>query len=191
MLILRDFTEQDLPAAGNIALQLWGGEVPGMPPETKKIVYDYLARYYFNDASPFNLAVTCDGRLQALLLASAEEFVPPPLPEDLPPAVLKYLTDYRKYLDGNRHLEKLYTRSGDVQLLFFAGIRPGCGKLLMAEFIRRLRQRNYDSMILWSDNTCNYQYYLEHGFELLHRQIADPGLENMHLETMIFRKKLT
>ena len=190
MFTLRDFTAQDLPEAGKIALQLWGNEVPDMPPEVRKSVYDYLARYYFNAASPFNLAAACGGRLQALLLASDEEFVPPPLPEDLPEAVLKYLTGYRKYLDGNRHLEKRYTRYGDVQLLFFASIRPGCGKLLMDEFIRRLRQYNYNSMILWSDNTCNYQYYLEHGFELLHRQIAEPGLENIPLETMIFRKEL-
>ena len=192
MLELCDFTREHLPEAGRIALKLWGAEVPDMPPELRAVIYDYLPRYYFDEESSYNLAVLENSRLQALLLASAA----PPEPheahawlqQNLPPGCEYYAQCYREYLDGNRQLEDRFRSNGDVVLLFFASIRPGCGKLLMEEFIRRARNDRQNNMLLWTDNTCNYQYYFEHDFKLLQQQAADPGLPGLELATLIFRR---
>ena len=192
MLDLCDFTREYLPEAGRIALKLWGGEVPDMPPELRAVIYEYLPRYYFDEKSSCNLAVLKNGCLQALLLASSAP--PEPLEanawlqQNLPPGCADYARSYREYLDGNRRLEDRFRSKGDVVLLFFASIRPGCGKLLMEEFIRRARNEQRSNMLLWTDNTCNYQYYFEHDFQLLQQQKADPGLPGLALETLIFRR---
>ena len=193
-MIIRKFTAEDLPDAGKIAHQLWGNEVPDMPEKLRRRIYDYLPRYYFDPESEFNLAAEADGELKALLLASpsppeplaANEF----LLQGLSAADRQYVWEYQAYLTGNRQLEENFQASAEIILLFFASIRPGCGKMLMQKFVEICRQSGFSSMLLWTDNTCNYQYYFDHQFELLHRQTAVPGLLNMELETLIFRQYL-
>lgn len=194
MLQVTDFTPELLPEAGRIAYELWGNEVPRMPQEFRPAIYSYLPRYYYVRESVYNLAVLENGRLQALLLAS--EFAPEPveaweyLQKNLPPGGEMYAQNYRDYLDGNRRLEESFKQSNEAILLFFASIKPGCGKILMREFAFRAQQNKLDSMLLWTDNTCNYQYYFDHDFQLLHRSAAEPGLGDMELETLIFRRYL-
>ena len=193
MLRTVDFIPEYLPEAGRMALSIWEDETPDIPRVYRDVIYAYLPRYYYDQTSPYNLAVLENGHLQALLLASAD----PPEPvaahawlkENLPPGGWGYAQAYQKYLDGNRRLEDAYRSGDDVVLLFFASIRPGCGKLLMQEFCRRLLGDGKKSMLLWTDNTCDYQYYWDHDFTLLCRQCADPGLAGLSLETMIFRKE--
>lgn len=192
---IESFTAGHLDQAGEIALKLWGSEIPGMPSEIRRIIYDYLPCYYFDETSPFNLAAMENGKLQGLLLASAD--FPEPaganmqLQKRIPAEYAFYGQTYQAYLDGNRRLEEQFKTAQDIQLLFFASIRPGCGKLLMQEFIYRGRQCGFEKMLLWTDNTCNFQYYFDHDFELLHRTPADPGITGMNLETMLFRRNLS
>ncbi|MBE6368502.1 MAG: hypothetical protein E7052_11475 [Lentisphaerae bacterium] len=193
MVEVTGFTGAMLPAAGEIALRLWGNEVANMPQMYRPAIYSYLVHYYYDPQSVYNLAVLENGSLQALLLASVDP--PEPLEawrflqDSLPAAGVDYALSYRRYLDGNRHLEDTFKLENEAVLLFFASIQPGCGRLLMENFTRLARQNDLDSMLLWTDNTCNYQYYFDHGFQLLHRQTAEPGLLDMDLETLIFRRK--
>ncbi len=187
--VIRDFAASDLEAAGRIALQLWGDEVPEMPEAIKPAIYRYLARYYFAPASPFNLAAEKDGALCGCLFAAFPEHARlDAAPVWQSEAEQHYFDEYRRYLDGNRLVEEKALAENEICLLFFTSIVRGAGKKLLAELEKRLRERKISSMLLWTDETCDFNYYFCHGFaEAGH--FPSPGtLGGRAFETWLFRK---
>ena len=191
---LRDFTPGDFSSAAEIARQAWGDEGGFLPPALLSRIYGYLVRYYYVPDSPFSLAVTHEGRLCAFLLAAAGEhetfaadcWIEAQLAEE----ERKVFQSYKAYLDGNSHAAEQAKLPGEVCLLLFAGIKKGSGSLLMAEFERRCRKRNITSMLLWTDDTCDFQWYQRRNFTEAARFPANPSLPGRNLTTLIFRKEI-
>ena len=187
--ILRDFLPQDLKKAEEIALKLWGDEGDFIPPFHLEKVYGFLVRYYYFPESSFNCAVTDEnGDLCGFLLAhtrSAAENTDSPEND-----ALEHIQTYKAYLDGNKKAEEYFLRKDEVILLLFASIQKGCGSLLMKEFERRCRTTGIRSILLWTDDTCNLEWYQKNGFSELCRFPAVPSLPGRLLYTFIFRKEL-
>lgn len=71
----------------------------------------------------------------------------------------------RDYFD--RTAPKVYehmTAGKDLYLSFFISAIPGCGKQLLAEMMRVAANNGYEAMYLWTDSSCNHDYYAHHGF---------------------------
>lgn len=193
---IRVFSAEDLDQAGLIARRLWGEEAPCIPEKIRTRIYQYLARYYFVPESPYSYAAVENGKLCAFLLASphgnddgsaADAWIAGQLtPEERP-----VFEAYRNYIDGNRRKEMGAVKPGEILLLLFASIRKGCGRLLMAEFEARCRKRKVGSVLLWTDNTCDFEYYHRNGFTEVSHFAADPSLPGMKLTTYLFRKTIT
>ncbi len=190
-ILIRDFTDADLNDAGRIALQLWGDEIPEMPQAVKPEIYRYLARYYFAPTSSFNLAAEKEGGLCGCLLAAFPDEARldelPPLDD---PAQKRYFEEYRRYLDGNRAAEEKEAGKREIILLFFTSIVRGAGKLLLAELEKRLKAQKIPSMLLWTDETCDFDYYFCNGFVEAGHFASPNGLCGRKFETWLFRKSL-
>lgn len=191
---LRDFTPGDFTAAAEIAAKAWGDEGGFLPPSIFPRIYGYLVRYYYMPDSPFSLAATLNGRLCAFLLAAtgeqkssvADQWIKGQLAEE----EKEIFQSYKAYLSGNSHAAEKEKFPGEVMLLLFAGIKKGSGSLLMAEFEHRCRERNINSMLLWTDDTCDFQWYQRRNFSEVARFPADPSLPGRNLTTLLFRKEI-
>lgn len=191
-LVLRDFESGDLDRAGEIACSLWRGEAGFVPDAMQQKLYGYLVRYYHTPESPFSCAVTFKGKLCAFLLAAAEkhsaESADSWLHEQLSPGESEIFERYKAYLDGNKYAEEKLLQKNEVLLLLFCSIQKGCGALLMEEFLGRCRKNGISSMLLWTDDTCDFQWYQRNGFTEVARFPANPTLPGQQLTTFIFRK---
>jgi hypothetical protein len=191
---LRDFSAADLERAGAIALQIWGDEVDFIPPVLIPKVYDFLLRYYFDPDSPFNCAVTDDtGEVCGFLLAHRKHSETPALGlwlDDLTCEERFFVQIYKAYLDGNKKAEEQFLQKDEVLLLLFASLQKGCGALMMQEFERRCREEKISSILLWTDDTCNFNWYHKNNFTELCRFPAQPSLPGQALNTFIFRKNI-
>lgn len=194
-LILRDFSSRDLPGAGEIALRLWGSEADFIPASMLRELYEYLVRFYYVPDSPLSCAVTCNGELCAFMLAATEKHSSSLADEWLlkrisSPEEKKVFEIYKEYLTGNQKAEEKELRPHEAVLLLFASIRRGCGKLLMEELKRRCLKQDIRSILLWTDDTCNVQWYERNHFAEVSHFPACPSLPGQNLNTFLFRKEL-
>lgn len=77
------------------------------------------------------------------------------------------------------------------KLTLFISKQKGCGKLLMDGFMKKCRQDGLKNLFLWTDTTCNHQYYENNQFTLVARfkNSDTPGMEK-HAETLIYKKEI-
>lgn len=193
-LILRDFSEDDLSGAGEIACRLWQGEADFIPGSMQPKLYEYLVRYYYVPDSPLSCAVTFKGELCAFLLGAAAKHSSREadlwISGKLSAGEEKIFEIYKAYIDGNKYAEEELLQKNEALLLLFCSIKKGCGKLLFEEFRRRCRNCGISSMLLWSDNTCDLQWYQRCGFTEAAQFPANPSLPGRQLTTYLFRRNI-
>lgn len=187
------FTERHLEEAGRIALAHWGDTVPQLRAGLRPLIYRYLVRYYFEPQSELSFGISDESGLVGMLLAapalshtssSDSDWVEAQLlPEDR-----DAFAEYKAYLDGNRQKELQYAHADEVILSFFASSRRGGGRLLMQAFEEKSRLLKFNSMLLWTDDTCDFSYYYHNGFEEVAQLPTDPAPWGMSLTTYLFRK---
>lgn len=191
-LILRDFTPGDFSFAGELARQQWGDEAGMISESLCSRLYEYLVRYYYVPDSPLSCAVTLKGELKGFLLAAAGEHSSCEadcwMRKQLSADERAFFECYKAYIDGNKYAEEKQKLPGEALLLLFVSVQKGCGALLMEEFRRRCRKAGISSMLLWTDDTCDFDWYQRRGFEEVGRFPAAPSLPGRQLTTFLFRK---
>lgn len=55
--------------------------------------------------------------------------------------------------------------TNDVIVGLFVSTRKGCGKRLLAELLYASEQKGIHHLYLWTDMSCNYNYYYRNNFE--------------------------
>lgn len=206
-IVVRSAVEADLDAVGAIAETIFGDEIAGTPPSLLPTLYRYLARYYWFTTSPFNLAAVVDERLCGALFAApvdlaenadaADAWIAPRLATS---EERDFFAKYRAYLDANRRAELAAARPNETLLLFFVSVRPGCGRALSREFERRLRAQVAEpsnapaspvplSTLLWTDDTCDFDWYERNGFVEVARFPQQTELRPEPFSTFLFRKE--
>lgn len=186
------FTEAHLEQAAEIAAGHWGKETPSVAAQDHPLLFNYLVRYYFHPESAFSLAAVENGVLCGFLLAHlksagtnrAGEWLEPRLTPENRPAFERYCA----YIDGNCAREMRAAGDREIILSLFASRRKGCGGLLMREFETACRASGVPSMVLWTDETCDFDWYSRNGFEEAARAPTFPALDGRQLTTYIFRK---
>lgn len=79
----------------------------------------------------------------------------------------------------------------DIKLTLYVSCKKGCGSKLLNEICHQLKNQGYKNLYLWTDCECNWEWYTEHGYELLEEAVYQPfSSENEDFKTFIFRKPL-
>lgn len=190
------FSEGLLNQGGDATMELWKGEMP-VPQGMERTLYHFLVRYYYIPESPYNFAVL-DGRcLRGFLLAapaamperhdSAREWILPHLTNDAQKAFFK---EYWDYVNSNSAAEKQAALPGEVLLLLFGSLQRGCGRIMMEAFESECRKNGVGSYLLWTDETCDFEYYRRNRFAEVANFPCAAAIKGKHLDTWLFRKTL-
>ena len=102
------------------------------------------------------------------------------------------LEQLRTYLSAMDRKTLVAMTSQDVKLSLFISRKRGCGAIVLSEITDRFRKAGFRSMYLWTDCTCNWEYYVRHRFELVNESVYAPLSSDYgyDFKTYVFRKKL-
>ena len=79
----------------------------------------------------------------------------------------------------------------DIQLTLYVSRKPGAGSRLLNELCVRLKKSGYKNLFLWTDIECNWEWYINHGYELVEEGTYEQfSSDDEDYKTFIFRKAL-
>lgn len=171
---IEQFTESDIHEAAQLAYPVWGvGHADGgNGPAFGLLMCEYIVRYGWYGAPYAFKMVDKEGKMVACILAGDHtvkngynKWLDVQMPAFNEQQRNEAVT-LRAYFD--RTAPKVYehmTAGKDLYLSFFISAIPGCGKQLLAEMMRVAASNGYKTMYLWTDSSCNHDYYAHHSFE--------------------------
>ena len=191
---IEPFSPDNLDFVEEMVTSVWGS--PDNRPEFDHAFCGHLARYNYIDPELSFQMVDEDG-LQGVCWAHA-----PGKTNDAD----AWLERAAKGLTGKERAETYahadYLKSidtavcrmmgpKDVKISFLITQKRGYGTLLLKHVVKILSERGFQNVYLWTDSSCNWQFYPKHGFELVHEERS--GLYSTPEEDfkfMVFRKCL-
>ena len=98
----------------------------------------------------------------------------------------------KAYIELMDEKTRALMKDDDIQLTLYISRKKGCGSKLLNELCDRLRTQGYKNLYLWTDCECDWQWYTDHGYELVSKDIYEPFTEHDGEDylTYIFRKAL-
>ena len=98
----------------------------------------------------------------------------------------------KTYIELMDEKTRSFMKDDDIQLTLYVSRKKGCGSKLLNELCDQLRNQGYKNLYLWTDCECNWQWYTDHGYELISKDVYEPFTEQGGEDylTYIFRKKL-
>lgn len=195
-MVIKQFTLEGIDLVAKMAAGVWGKEQGAHSSEVARIFCQHLTRYSLYSADLAFQAEDEEG-LQAIAFAW--------LPGDTNDAALWLRSQFpnrRKEEQQTLLTNECYLTRTDAELQskmvpnsaklsFFISQKPGYGTPVLNALIERLRERGIEWLYLWTDCTCNWQYYPKHGYELIGQGIApefSTADENYYY--MFFRKNI-
>ena len=193
--MLENFDFNNLPKIVDLVFPLWGA--PDSSDDFNLIDVGYIVRNNIYKAeNSFQLRDSSGQFLSAVFL---EEFSDNNQADLWMEEKSKNFSDYQKY---QLNLVKEYLhymdnktlslmQKDDIKLSLFVSTKKGSGKPLLDKVFEMLKNKGYKNIYLWTDSDCNYEWYFNHDYTLLNREIYKPFTrENRIFETFIFKKEL-
>ncbi|MBO7641014.1 MAG: GNAT family N-acetyltransferase [Bacteroidales bacterium] len=79
----------------------------------------------------------------------------------------------------------------DVKISFLIAQKKGYGTFLLQHTMKVLSERGFENLYLWTDSSCNWQFYPKHGFEKVHEErCVLYSTPEEDFKFMVFRKRL-
>lgn len=167
---IRQFEDKDIKDAGRLAYEYWSGELPDSGTEIKEVIYEYMVRHYDRNRE-LSFSVTADGELRGFLLAFQQsddnqsmEWLLSEL-ERFSPEEQKLALEYHAYYAYNGEKTKEYLVGNEAIVGLYFSTQKGCGGMLLNQLLYICKQRGIPSIYLWTDMSCNYNYYYRNNFE--------------------------
>ena len=193
---IKQFTPDRIDEVAQMAAEVWGKEQGAHDAEAARLFCQHLSRYslYSTDLA---LQVEDDDGVQAIAFAwlpgdtnDAGQWLRERLPLMTGEQRRTLLTNeaYLKRTDGE--LQKMMLPNS-AKLSFFISRKPGYGTPVLEALIGRLRQRGVEWLYLWTDCTCNWQYYPSHGYEQIGQGIVPEfSTANEDYAYRMYRKRI-
>ena len=98
----------------------------------------------------------------------------------------------KSYIELMDEKTRAFMKDDDIQLTLYISRKKGCGSKLLNELCDRLRNQGWKDLYLWTDCECNWEWYTDHGYELVSTDVYEPFSEEDGKDylTYIFRKAL-
>ncbi len=82
-------------------------------------------------------------------------------------------------------------KDDDIKLTLYVSRKKGSGSKLLNELCRRFKGQGYKNLYLWTDCECTWEWYTDHGYELVDKDVYEPfSSEDEDYMTYIFKKAL-
>lgn len=193
---IKYFNNNDVKEASLLAKSYWGDLFTNEGDKLAELINELLVRYNILN-SRYSYKASEHGEMKGLLFAAlksntnhAREWLMHKI-NKIPPTEKMIALNYLNYYEYNTSQINKYVNSNDIILTLFISKQKGCGKLLMDGFMKKCRQDGLKNLFLWTDTTCNHQYYENNQFTLVARfkNSDTPGMEK-HAETLIYKKEI-
>lgn len=194
-MLIRKFEEKDIPAVSQMIQLFWGGEMEGQSEEFQEFVQEYMIRYHQVN---HNYSLCLESKEpQAFILASLPsensniDFWCQQQIKTFSAKEQKLAQEYRNYFEQNSHIVKQYMGKEDLLVHLFMSQIKGGGTMLLEKLMETCRQQSLKNLYLWTDTTCNHEYYEYNGFAKMDSwnyvtDIYDPK----EVEIMVYRKQV-
>ena len=108
------------------------------------------------------------------------------------PELLRSTLLGKSYIELMDEKTRAFMQDDDIQLTLYISRKKGCGSKLLNELCEQLRAQGLKNLYLWTDCECNWQWYTDHGYELVSKDVYEPFTEEDGEDylTYIFRKEL-
>ena len=104
---------------------------------------------------------------------------------------LFYTKVSQNYIEQMDEKTRAFMNDDDSQLTLYVSRKKGCGSKLLNELCEKLKAQGWKNLYLWTDCECNWQWYTDHGYELLSTDVYKLfSSDDEDYLTSIFRKKL-
>ena len=167
---IKQFKPDRIDEVAQMAKEVWGKEQGAHDAEAARLFCQHLSRYSLYSTDLALQAEDEDG-LQAIAFAwlpgytnDAGQWLRERLPLMTEEQRHTLLTNEAYLKRTDEKLQKMMLPNS-AKLSFFISRKPGYGTPVLEALINRLRQRGVEWLYLWTDCTCNWQYYPSHGYE--------------------------
>ncbi len=191
-MLLRRFTDSDILQSPRLAKLTWGNFYTHESEELQNLIYGFMVEYYdLNREFSFSIV---DNGLKGILLAflKTDNYKMNNFFERI--NALSNKTEQETALNLFNYLEicgkevKNIINNDDIILGLFVSIQKGCGKQLLSKLIESGRKRNMKNIYLWTDTTCDYEYYRKNNFVLVKE--FETLLNDKPIKTLIYKKTI-
>ena len=187
---VREFQDIDLKQASKLAKLTWGDFYANESTSLQNFIYSFMVEYYDLNRK-YSFSIT-DEELKAFLLAftpqdsymgsNFEDKIKLLTQEDQKTAIELF-----KYLEVCGNNIKNIINPDDIILGLFVSTQKGCGKKLLSKLAEVCKNSDKKNMYLWTDTTCDYEYYKKNNFILCTE--FETYLNSKNIKTLIYRKK--
>ena len=191
------FNQGRIDEVAKMASEIWGKEQGAHDPESASLFCEHLSRYSLY-STELALQAEDDDGLQAIAFAwlpgddnNASQWLSEQLPLMTEGQRKTLLTNegYLKRIDAE--LQSMMP-ANSAKLSFFISRKPGFGTAVLNSLIELLRKHGIEWLYLWTDCTCNWQYYPKHGYELIGQGIAQEfSTANEDYVYRMYRKRIS
>lgn len=192
---IRTFQPRDIEAASLLAFDAWMQEdLAGHRAELGRIVYGYMARYYFRNPQYSRISSSDSQSVDSFLLAyhpkdesDADQWLEDQL-EMLSSSEQKIAKEYRHYLKAQSARLAQAAEGNYLIAGLFVSCKKGAGAPLMKALIEQCEAEGYEGLYLWADSACNHTYYERRGFEKVAHHRDCEFVAGQKFDIFVFRK---
>lgn len=191
-MIVRNFITDDIPHAIKIAHKVWGGIYTNETAALQNLIYEFTVLYY-NLNRDYSFSIF-DEKLNGILLAATKhdqnnssELYLEKL-KSLDTKEQKIGKDLLEYLNTCGKAVKAQMNDNDIMLGLFISQERGCGKALLAKLAETCKEKNIKNIYLWTDTTCDHEYYEKNNFTLV--QEVETRVNGQNIRTIIYKKQV-
>lgn len=179
-----------------IAAGVWGKEQGAHGEKVSRIFCEHLSRYSCY-SSAFALQAEDEEGIQAVAFAwlpgdtnDAGDWLRQHL-DGLTEEEQQVLLRNEQYLKRTDGMLQSKMEGKAAKLSFFISRKPGYGTPILNALIDLLREQGIEWLYLWTDCTCNWQYYVKHGYEQIGQGIAPEfSTDTEDYDFRMFRKRI-
>ncbi len=191
-MIVRNFSDSDIEASSKITHTVWGDLYANQNDELQKLIYEFTLRYYYLNKN-YSFALQ-DENLCGLIFASLKTDENSVIEEyknkiatlnDNDKKVTQNLFDYVE--NAGKEVKKAMN-DDDLMMGLFISRKKGGGKILLSKLIETAINNRIKNIYLWTDTTCDYDYYQRHKFILLKE--FEYMVNYRKINTLIFKKEI-
>lgn len=195
-MLVKNFRDFDIQYATKLSHLVWGDFYKSENPDVQGLIYDYTFMFYDLNRNFSYGVFDSDEKFKGFLLAFKKNDTNDSI--NLLNNTVKTLRekDKRKtLLELNEFLEncgvetKQNMNDDDIMIGLFVSTVKGCGKLLLSRLIEDCQKNKIKNIYLWSDTTCDYDYYQKNNFEIVNQQ--DIVLHGRKITVFIYKKEVT
>lgn len=189
--MIRKYENKDFKKIEEITRKCWSDEVE-MSLELKQFIYNFLVKYYLYNNE--YCLVNEDEKINAFLLANLKSEKNNSL--EIFKKDVKNLSSndqinakiYLDYIEYNHQKVLKYMHNNDLYLGLLASVKKGTGSKLINKIKEIAIKNKIKNLYLWTDETCNYEYYEKHNFTFVEEY--EIFLYDTKIKTLIYKVSL-